>query len=697
MSIPRYGSVWTWPDPLKAGGDDFTSRAAELWYHWGEEGHEDEQQWFNNFQSYTTGSTWQNAMSEQFFDDSFYAFTTNPYDPFKAVTPYTPRSNFAYAKIMGDIGAWIEREHPELSWFGQTGATVGSASMANLGGEWAEVDKWNDMILRAQTKVNEELGVLVPGNLIKAIMKLESGGVWVDSDPGAGATGVMQVMPFWGTDLGVNLLDPAQNIYAGVKILAMNYKLGEPGVGTPSWEWAARRYLGLGGADAYGTTHQTYWARVSQDWATLDAAVQGNYGGQVGATTATVLAEAQKFVGVPYNWGAIPGRGDNPWETGWDCSGFTYWLDQTYGTGQLPQGSHYQYDYARRTGQLYTNIGQIAPGDILFFDTGNMAGGGAELNRAGHVGVALGDGKMISALNPGADTVISNIQGIGVFLGGMKMGWSGPGGNPGGNPSSFLAITGGTPFPVTQEFGPTEWSQGDGAYMYDDYDYTLGVDGHPGLDVGTPMYTQLYAPADGVVTIDGGTGFYALEGSEFQPYTGQLQILMPNGDQYILGHMYQIDVRVGQTIRAGQPVGLSGTYNGPHVHVEYWQNKPHQFGAFTATDPRLAFSGQFSGQLGQPGMGDPVFRAGADNWAAFMRATATGQPVSGYSSGNSGGSFHNWMKSGMLNGWQSPNNGAQPGTPGWQPGQNTVAGAWGVSFSPQVWSSIQNLNNARRS
>lgn len=692
------GNVFTWPTPQQGGGD-FTSRAAQLWYDWGESGRDDEQQWYNQFQSFANQSTWQNAINEQYFDDSLYSFTTNPFDPYKAVTGYTPKSNLAFARIMGDIGAWIEREHPELSWFGQNGATVGSGSMANLGGEWAEVDKWNNEIIRAQEKVQAEEGVWVPGNLIKAVMKLESGGVWVDSDPGAGAIGVMQVMPWWSQYLNnINLLVPENNIYAGVTILARNYKLGNPQTGEASWEWAAKRYLGLDPrGDAYGTTYITYWDRVSRDWAMLDAAVQGNYGGTSGGTVGWVLQEAQKYLGVKYEWGAIPGRGADPWQTGWDCSGFTYWLDQNYGNGRLPQGSHYQYQYAVENGLLYTTTSQLRPGDLLFFNTGSTRGGGGSLNPASHVGIYLGDGKMISAMNEALGTVITGIDPGSVggsFLGGMHMSWSGPGSQVGTGVSTFLAITGGIPFPVTQEFGPTEWSQGQGSWMYDDYDYKLGIDGHPALDVGTPMYTKLYAPADGIVTIDGGTGYYALEGSEYQPYTGQLQVRMANGDEYILGHMYQIDVRVGQTIRAGDLVGLSGTYNGPHVHIEYWANKPHQYGQFTAIDPRIAFGGQYTGQLGQPGAGDPVFRAGADNWAAFMRATATGQPVTGYSSWTSGGSFHNWMKQGLLNGWAGPS-GTGGTTGAWTPGQNTVAGAWGVSFTPDIWSNIQNLSNAR--
>jgi len=216
--------------------------------------------------------TWQQmaSASERMFDSNSYSFIRNPYDPDwgRQITPYTPFGAMSSELIQMELDRYTQST--KTANLGEFGGTIGANSTATGLAGWEGVDAWNDMILNAQAQVYQELGIFVPGNLIKAIMKLESGGVWTDSDPGAGAIGVMQVMPFWADSLGLNLLDPASNILAGVKILAMNYQTGDL-AGNPSWEWAARRYLGLGpGGDAYGTTHETYWQRIRQDWTTLN-------------------------------------------------------------------------------------------------------------------------------------------------------------------------------------------------------------------------------------------------------------------------------------------------------------------------------------------------------------------------------------------------------------------------------------------
>ena len=139
---------------------------------------------------------------------------------------------------------------------------------------------------------------------------------------------------------------------------------------------------------------------------------------------AEVIKVADSFVGnVPYVWGGIPGKGETP--TGWDCSGMTYWLDQNYGTGQLPMGSHYQYQYAKDSGQLFTDMANLQPGDIVFIDTGWMGGAGAELNNAGHVGIYAGNGQLINALNPDAGTVIEPLTDFDTILGAMHGSWTG--------------------------------------------------------------------------------------------------------------------------------------------------------------------------------------------------------------------------------------------------------------------------------
>lgn len=309
-------------------------------------------------------------------------------------------------------------------WLSQSGTVMGGG---NVGGDWAGVEQWSAVINQAAQKYG------VPVNLIKAVMKLESNG-----DPNAvGAPGVwgpMQVHSgVWG--YGPWSSDPVANIMKGAEILAGNYQLGNPNnPAEKSWEWAVRRYIGLGGPDQFGTDHNKYWQVISSNWSALNNASSsagmgfssGTWGD--GMRGNNLVNEALKYQGVAYNWGSIPGKGDDPWTTGWDCSGFTFWLDQNYGNGQLPRGSHYQYDYAVRTGQLNRDASTLRTGDLIFFDTGSQAGGGAELNRASHVGVYIGNGQFIHAANPDTGTIVSSLDSymnMYPYLGSLSMSWSG--------------------------------------------------------------------------------------------------------------------------------------------------------------------------------------------------------------------------------------------------------------------------------
>ena len=203
------------------------------------------------------------------------------------------------------------------------------------------------------------------------------------------------------------------------------------------------------GADAYGTTPDVYLSRINQFYSQLNQN-GGSFGGSTqpingmwgGNPTGNAYVEAAlQYQGVAYVWGAIPGANQNPWQTGWDCSGFTYFMNQKYGDGSLPMGSHYQYDYAVRTGKLFTNLNALQPGDLVFIDTGWQGGAGAELNRAGHVGIYIGNGQMIHAANPNQGTIVSSLSSYGGILGAMHQTGSSGGYAPGIN-GAMAASTG---------------------------------------------------------------------------------------------------------------------------------------------------------------------------------------------------------------------------------------------------------------
>jgi hypothetical protein len=145
---------------------------------------------------------------------------------------------------------------------------------------------------------------------------------------------------------------------------------------------------------------------------------------------------------------------------------------------------------------------------------------------------------------------------------------AGPPASAGAAPGSlgFGAIWGGGPGPVTQEFGDTNFSDGNPIY---DYGREYGVTGHTGVDVGLADGTPLFAPMPGTVVIAGGSGYFRDEtGRHPEATSGELRLQLDNGDLLILGHLSAIGVQVGQRLPAGVRVGRSGTANGPHIHVE---------------------------------------------------------------------------------------------------------------------------------
>ena len=98
---------------------------------------------------------------------------------------------------------------------------------------------------------------------------------------------------------------------------------------------------------------------------------------------AAIYKEAQKYVGTPYVWG-----GSSP-ETGFDCSGYVCWVYNQNG-----------YNVGRTTANGLWNKSQhiseaeAKPGDLVFFE------GTYDTPGKSHVGIYLGNGKMVSAGGP---------------------------------------------------------------------------------------------------------------------------------------------------------------------------------------------------------------------------------------------------------------------------------------------------------
>lgn len=96
---------------------------------------------------------------------------------------------------------------------------------------------------------------------------------------------------------------------------------------------------------------------------------------------------ALRAVGVPYRWG-----GASP-AAGFDCSGLVSWAYRHLGV-ELPHSSYALYDRGRRVARS-----RLKAGDLLFFF------------GLGHVGLYLGNGRMVHAPRSGRTVEVVTLRG----------------------------------------------------------------------------------------------------------------------------------------------------------------------------------------------------------------------------------------------------------------------------------------------
>ena len=119
-----------------------------------------------------------------------------------------------------------------------------------------------------------------------------------------------------------------------------------------------------------------------------------------------MLAEAEKYLGFPYVWG-----GSSP-STSFDCSGFVSWVINQSGVGNV----------GRQTAQGLYNLctpvskENMQPGDLIFF-TGTYS----TANPVTHVGIYVGDGKMIHCGDPISYANINSQYWSGHFYSGGRL------------------------------------------------------------------------------------------------------------------------------------------------------------------------------------------------------------------------------------------------------------------------------------
>lgn len=157
--------------------------------------------------------------------------------------------------------------------------------------------------------------------------------------------------------------------------------LGPYAAALPDLWWFRSRALATSPAPASATSDQL----------ATGAMVPGTQTGQ------QIVATAQQWVGIPYQWGGghgavVAARGVNV-----DCSGLVH---EVFGENGIKIGGTAANMYA--SGSPVADLAHAMPGDLLFWGKGS---------NIHHVAIYIGDGKMIEAPHTGAWVHVTNVYG----------------------------------------------------------------------------------------------------------------------------------------------------------------------------------------------------------------------------------------------------------------------------------------------
>ena len=125
--------------------------------------------------------------------------------------------------------------------------------------------------------------------------------------------------------------------------------------------------------------------------------VHARHGGMLGPQA---VAIAKRYLGIPYVWGGSTPTG------GFDCSGLVMYVYRQLGI-TLDHYAAWQFLEGTRVAPQ-----DLQPGDLVFFEP--------KADGPGHVGMYVGDGKMINAPHTGDVVRIVSIQGRSGYVGAVR-------------------------------------------------------------------------------------------------------------------------------------------------------------------------------------------------------------------------------------------------------------------------------------
>ncbi len=115
-------------------------------------------------------------------------------------------------------------------------------------------------------------------------------------------------------------------------------------------------------------------------------------GGGANGSEQAVVAEARKFIGLPYVWGGTDRN------KGVDCSGLVQLVYKEFGY-DLPRVSNQQ----AQAGRPVASMAEARPGDLIAWDNSSRN------NGVDHIAIYIGGGKMIEAPRTGLDVRVIDV------------------------------------------------------------------------------------------------------------------------------------------------------------------------------------------------------------------------------------------------------------------------------------------------